>query len=94
MSDTLEGMRFAALEERLAAAGVNPVHAKALFNAVQRKLIQGPLADVDSLLPPLQRWLATEDAPPRCPIEVVDQTPSADGFTHKYLLQLGDGAEV
>ena len=47
MSDTLEGMRFAALEERLAAAGVNPVHAKALFNAVQRKLIQGPLADVD-----------------------------------------------
>ena len=94
MTETLEGLSFTVLEERLAAAGVNPVHTKSLFNAVQRKLIQGDLNGVETLLPPVRRWLASEAAPTRCSIESVDETPSGDGFTHKYLLKLGDGAEV
>lgn len=94
MKNSLEGLRFGALEERLAAAGVNPVHTKPLFNAVQRKLIEGELSGVDGILPPLQRWLQSEHAPLRCPIEQTAETPSSDGFTHKYLLKLNDGAEV
>ena len=69
MKNSLEGLRFGVLEERLAAAGVNPVHAKSLFNAVQRKLIEADLVGVDGLLPPLQRWLASDGAPQRCAIE-------------------------
>ncbi|ADE55533.1 23S rRNA (adenine(2503)-C(2))-methyltransferase RlmN [Coraliomargarita akajimensis] len=94
MTTTLEGLRFDALEQRLAAAEVNPVHAKAVFNAVQRKLIEGDLSSVETLLPPVQRWLAAEDAPVRCALEQTAETPSADGYTHKYLLKLADGAEV
>ncbi len=92
--DTLEGLRYGALEERLAASGVNPVHAKPLFNAVQRKLLRGGLSEVEGVLPPLQRWLDSEVAPGHCPIDLVDETPSSDGFTRKYLLRLHDGAEV
>ena len=94
MKNSLEGLRFAALEERLVAAGVNPVHAKPLFNAIHRKLLEGALSTAEGVLPPLQRWLEHDDAPHRCPIEPTAETPSADGFTHKYLLKLGDGAEV
>ncbi len=94
MTTTLEGLRFGAIEERLTAAGVNPVHAKPLFNAVHRKLLRDGLDTQESILPPLQRWLAAEGAPAFCSIEQVDETPSSDGYTHKYLLKLGDGREV
>ena len=58
MTTTLEGLRFGAIEEQLAQAGVNPVHAKPLFNAVHRKLLRSDLHDQEAILPPLQRWLA------------------------------------
>ena len=94
LQDCLEGLPFDALKACLEGSGVNPVHAKALFNAVHRRLEQ-PLAEgIGRLLPPLQRWLASADALPLCTLNPVNETASADGFTHKYLLQLADGAEV
>lgn len=94
MTETLEGYRYGALEGLLQEAGVNPVHARSLFGAVQRRLVRANLDQAEGLLPPVARWLSSEDAPGLCPIEQVDCTPSSDGYTEKYLLRLGDGAEV
>jgi len=94
MSISLEGLRYEALEAELTASGVNPVHAKPLFGAVQRRLIRDNLEAVEGILPPLQRWLASESAVKPCVLDSVDDTASSDGFTRKYLLRLHDGAEV
>lgn len=94
MSISLEGMRYEAVEARLAADGVNPVHAKPLFSVVQRQLAGSALATADGILPPVQRWLSSERAILPCGIEPSEETISSDGFTRKYLLRLVDGAEV
>lgn len=94
MITVLEGCTFARLEALLGAAGVNPVHARPLFNAVQRKLMREGLETLEAVLPPVRAWLADGSAPSFCEIEETDRSPSADGFTQKYLLRLGDGAEV
>lgn len=95
MNQTLEGLTHEKMEATLAQAGVNPVHARPLFSAVQRKLLrQGDLIGQADLLPPVQRWLGSEAAVPFCQLESVDETASSDGFTRKYLLRLGDGKEV
>jgi 23S rRNA (adenine2503-C2)-methyltransferase len=94
MKTVLEGCSYQQLESMLAVAGVNPVHARPLFNAVQRKLLRGGIESLDAVLPPLRAWLAGTQAPPFCPVEEVDHTPSSDGFTGKYLLRLAGGAEV
>ena len=67
----------------LSEAGVNPVHARPLFNAVQRKLLREGIASLDAILRPVRTWLAGGDAPEFCGIEEVDRTPSADGLTQK-----------
>ena len=94
MSISLEGLRYEALEAQLAESGVNPVHARPLFSAVQRRLVRGELQSAKGILPPVQRWLASERAIAPCAMEQVDDTASADGFTRKYLLKFGDGTEV
>ena len=94
MIETLEGYRYGAMESLLQEAWVNPVHARPLFSAVQRRLVNAGLAEAEGILPPVARWLSSESAPPLCSIEQVDCTPSGDGFTEKYLLRLGDGTEV
>jgi 23S rRNA (adenine2503-C2)-methyltransferase len=94
MSISLEGLRYEALEAELAASGVNPVHAKPLFGAVQRRLLRDDLASAEGILPPVQRWLASETAIQPCVLESVDDTASSDGYTRKYLLRLQDGTEV
>ncbi|TVP76786.1 MAG: 23S rRNA (adenine(2503)-C(2))-methyltransferase RlmN [Puniceicoccaceae bacterium] len=94
MAESIEGLTFAALEARLSAAGVNPVHARPVFSAVQRRLQGHELHLADGILPPVERWLASGAAPGPCVLELVDSIPSADGFTEKYLLRLEDGAEV
>lgn len=94
MIKTLEGYRYGALEGLLQEAGVNPVHARPLFSALQRRLLRADLNQADGILPPVARWLSSVGAPGLCSIEQVDCTPSSDGFTEKYLLRLGDGAEV
>lgn len=94
MDTTLEGCSFTKLESLLEGSGVNPVHARPLFNLIQRKLLRGQLDLADGVLPPLQRWLEREETPKSCEIVEVDATPSSDGFTQKYLVRLGDAAEV
>jgi 23S rRNA (adenine2503-C2)-methyltransferase len=94
MNDFLEGLSYCALEDSLCEARVNPVHARALFSTIQRKLIRDDLDCAEGILPPVQRWLASECAPDFSPIENVAHTVSGDGFTEKFLLRLGDGVEV
>jgi 23S rRNA (adenine2503-C2)-methyltransferase len=94
MIDSLEGYSYAALERVLADEGVNSVHAKPLFSAVQRRLVRKDLGEAEGILPPLMRWLSSDVAPALCPAEQTDCTASRDGFTEKYLLRLRDGAEV
>jgi 23S rRNA (adenine2503-C2)-methyltransferase len=94
MKTVLEGCCYAKLETLLREAGVNPVHARPLFNAVQRKLLRAGIESLDGILPPVRAWLAGGEAPVCCEIEEVVRTPSADGFTQKHLLRLGDGVEV
>ena len=94
MNFSLEGLRYEALEAQLAKSGVNPVHAKPLFRAVQRRLLRNDLESAEGILPPLQRWLASEQAVKPCAMKLVDDTASSDGFTRKYLLRLHDGTEV
>ncbi|CAI8301140.1 MAG: putative dual-specificity RNA methyltransferase RlmN [Opitutia bacterium UBA7350] len=94
ISDSLEGLPYERLEEQLEASGVNPLHAKALFNAVHRRLEHPLSSGIERLVPPLQRWLTSQGAPTACAMESVSETPSTDGYTHKYLLRLADGAEV
>lgn len=94
MKTILEGCTYHELETLLKHAGVNPVHARPLFNAVQRKLLRGGIESLAGILPPVRVWLAGRQAPGFCGIEEVLRTPSADGLTQKYLLRLADGVRV
>lgn len=94
MVDSLEGYSYGALEQMLSSAGVNPVHAKPLFSAVQRRLVSKDLSAAEGILPPVARWLSTGNAPVLCPSKQTYCRPSGDGFTEKYMLRLADGAEV
>ena len=94
MVDSLEGYSYVALEQILSGAGVNPVHAKPLFSAVQRRLVSKNLNVAEGILPPVARWLSTAEAPVLCPTKQTHCSPSGDGFTEKYMLRLADGAEV
>ena len=94
MVDSLEGYSFGALEQMLSSAGVNPVHAKPLFSAVQRRLVNEDLSAAEGILPPVARRLSTGDAPVLCPTKQTHCSTSGDGYTEKYVLRLADGAEV
>ena len=94
MMNYFEGYSFRALETVLENSGVNPVHAKPVFSAIQRRLVGADLSEAAGILPPVQRWLASEESPKSCELEQTAQKPSVDGFTEKYLLRLADGAEV
>ena len=92
---SLHDLPFAALEATLAAAGLRPAHARPLWRALHRDARED-LGAVESLPPPLARWVAshvgadwTLDRP-----AVAADTASADGFTRKFLLRLGDGQTV
>lgn len=50
MVDSLEGYSYRALEQMLSGAGVNPVHAKPLFSAVQRRLVSKNLSVAEGVL--------------------------------------------
>ncbi len=93
---SLHDLGFSEIEETLAACGVIPHHAKALWRALHRE----DAADLTEqpFLPPLKRWLEAHvgsgktfflDAP-----EVVDEILSSDGLTRKFLLRLGDGQVI
>ena len=92
--ETLDGLTFQRLERQLSEDGVNPIHAKPLFNRLHRKLISGNLDDLQDLPPPLLRWLSDHPEFCRCQAKEASVTPSQDGFTRKYLLRLSDNKEV
>jgi len=94
MKHSLEGLSYEQLAAALAESGVNPVHARPLFQAVQQKLLRGDLSQARGVLPPLQRWLASPAALDFCSLEAVGETASSDACTRKYLLRLGGGKQI
>ncbi len=96
---SLHDLDLAGLRTQLAAEGVNPHHAAALWRALHRDGVatsEGLLTA--GFLPPLHRWISESvgegrrfslDRP-----EPVEEIPSADGLTRKFLLRLGDGQTI
>lgn len=82
----LDHLEVAELGQRLAADGVRPSHAAALFRWLQTGRPQ-------RFEPPVQRWLATQGEV-RTSIRQVAETPSADGETRKFGFELADGERV
>lgn len=94
MNFQLEGLRYEAIEKLFAESGVKPVHAKALFTAIQRKLLRDEII-LDEAIPfPVKRWLRSQNSAHFCNLDLVKEHVSIDGFTRKYLLRLHDSAEV
>jgi 23S rRNA (adenine2503-C2)-methyltransferase len=92
---SLRDLTFAELEQEFASSGLPPVHARALWRALQRDL-KDDLAGETGLVPPLQHWLAGNlgrrfflDAP----VETAD-IASSDGLTRKFLLRLADNQTI
>ena len=69
MIETLEGYRYGAMESLLQEAGVNPVHARPLFSAVQRRLVNACLGE--ARYPAASRALAVFG---KCASLVLDRT--------------------
>jgi 23S rRNA (adenine2503-C2)-methyltransferase len=88
----LQGLSFAGLEEALAAEGIKPVHAAAVWRALYRELIPESGWGVEQCGPAAVRnWLAGR----RTAEPVVEaETASQDGQTRKFLLRLRDGAAI
>lgn len=94
---TLHDLSFSEMESLLAADGVRPHHAKALWRALHRAARIDPRED-PTLLPPLRRWLdANVGAGRRIGLdtpEPVEEIRSSDGMTRKFLLRLDDGQVI
>jgi 23S rRNA (adenine2503-C2)-methyltransferase len=97
MQRPIYDLSFAALEGELSAAGVRPVHARALWRALHRE-DAGEIETREDFLPPLRRWVGERlgaghafDAtlPP-----IIKETASSDGLTRKFLLRLRDGNTI
>lgn len=89
-----EGMSYQKMTELLASSGVNPVHARPLFRAIHRELLQCSQLKPDAFSPPLERWLKCEKAPVWTGIKASDESISDDGWTQKYLLEFDDKRSV
>jgi 23S rRNA (adenine2503-C2)-methyltransferase len=83
---------FSALERELAASGLRPIHARALWRAVHRDGA-ADLAARDDFLPPLRRWIGERNFPAALP-QIQTETSSSDGLTRKFLLDLADGQTI
>jgi 23S rRNA (adenine2503-C2)-methyltransferase len=90
-------LTFSAWERELTADGVRPVHARALWRALQREAVTD-LATRTDFAPPLQRWLAEGfgaggrfffDLP-----KIAADLASTDGLTRKFLFRLADGQTI
>ncbi len=93
--ESLYGLSFSALEQRLLQDGVNPVHARSLWRAIYRDLEANPAARTD-FSPPLARWL-TANLGRAFGLEglaIRQHVESSDGRTHKLLLGLHDAQEI
>jgi 23S rRNA (adenine2503-C2)-methyltransferase len=79
---------FAQTQQALAKADVRPVHASALWKHLYAD------APLETLPPPVQRWLARQGGGHDTRLPVTGRTVSTDGRTEKYLLQLHDRQEI
>ena len=86
----LQNMMYEEAEAALAAAGLKQFHARAIWRALHRDLVDRWDA-VPELPGPVSRWL---DEFPLVFPRVVTETASADGWTRKFLLALVDGREI
>ena len=84
---TLESLTFDELAERLQADGVSRAHTQPLYRWLQT-------GERGKFEPPLERWIDARAGDEFTQAEQVAETPSGDGWTRKFLLRLGDGAEV
>ena len=94
---SLLDLPFAELERAVAASGVAPVHARALWRALHREL-KADFSGETHFPPPLRRWLAAHLGPGKrffreAPALAADLA-SRDGLTRKFLLRLGDGQTI
>jgi len=93
---SLHDLDFPGIADALAADGINPHHAKALWRALHR---DGAVdLSEPGFLPPLRRWLDAHHGPGKrffadAP-EVADEIRSSDGLTRKFLLRLDDGQVI
>ncbi len=101
---SLYDLPFARLEQTLTHAGLRPVHTRPLWRALYRELVAGgaALAAQPDFPPPLKQWITRRLCPGAGDSEsfglehpeVVDDIPSVDGLTRKFLLRLADGQTV
>lgn len=86
---------FPAVEQELVAAGLKPVHTRALWRAIHR---DGDLDlhQRDDFPPPLRRWVQQQESRAHLAdaAQLATETHSTDGLTRKYLLQLADGQTI
>jgi 23S rRNA (adenine2503-C2)-methyltransferase len=80
------------MQAHLTSDGVRAAHAGTLFRALHQKLLVD-LTD-EPFQSPLRRWLNAHSHPLLEIPAVVAETPSADGWTRKFLLRLRDGQEI
>ncbi len=96
---SLHDLSYSEMEQALQSDGVNPAHAKALWQGLHRDaLVDLSVAD---FLPPLRKWVDENvgngrdgrhfflDIP-----ELAEEIPSSDGLTRKFLLRLRDGQTI
>lgn len=86
----LQDLRFGEAEAEMEAAGLRACHARAMWRGLHRELVDS-WDDVSGLPAGVRAWLA---ARPLVFPEAVAEVSSADGWTRKFLLRLGDGREV
>lgn len=93
--ESLYDLDFKALQARLEADGVRPVHAVQLWKILYHELEMDP-AERSDLSPPLERWLrgVLEGALTLARPSISDRLDSSDGLTKKLLLRLHDGQEI
>lgn len=93
---SLHDLAHDGLAEVMAADGVKPHHARALWRALHREGVDD--LDACTFLPPLRRWVDARVGASKGffldrPV-VVDEIHSADGLTRKFLLRLDDGQVI
>jgi 23S rRNA (adenine2503-C2)-methyltransferase len=98
-SISLHDLDLATLREVLASDGIKSHHAAAFWRALHRDGVatrEGLLAA--GFLPPLHRWVEESVGEGRRfsldLLELVEEIPSSDGLTHKFLLRLADGQTI
>ncbi len=93
----LHDLTFSDLENEIAASGLPPVHARALWRAIHRDG-ETDLVGRTDFSPPLRRWVADQIGKGRAIIsdepEIVADIASSDGLTRKFLLRLADGQTI